>query len=406
MKLRSALFLLCLILLFAACGKSEKSKDEKMVSKTTEAPLRLIDKGIYALVLDSLASFDQMLNLQVNQIDGIEYLSFFDSNTSSFYIHNYESGALTKQVKLYSEGPNSVSVFMSPDYYLHTLDSIFIDTNFYGYFLINGKGEVLSRVSKGPDFSSEGIKLKFDQSSYLSEKGIHGTIKGHYRKVSDHFPLLRGTLKFTESGPTADSLGSEKLFDHYEEILSFLEQGQQEKKLYVNIHRHMMQHNGDLYATTVISDTIRVFRDQKLIRSIYAGVPGYDVIDYQTYFKNNEIIQGKNQMSTPTILHRPPRYESAFLDPQGKYLYRVMSHGTKPGISPHNGKEIAIISGATLLVINIETEERSYYELPVEEIEIRSYRSSAHFVSNKGIHFRVKEQDNEDQAEFRVFGVQ
>lgn len=406
MKLRSILLLLSTHLLLAACGNSEKSSDEKTAPTASKIPLQLIDKGIYTLSIDSLASFDEMFSLQVNEIEGTEYLSFFDSNTNSFYIHDYASGALIKQVKLYQEGPNAVSVFMRPDYYLHSLDSIFIDTNFYGYFLINGKAEVLSRVSKGPDFSSEGIKLKFDQSSYLSEKGIHGTVKGHFRKVADHFPLLRGTLKFTESRPIADSLSSKYLFDDYEAIMSFLEQGQREKKLYVNIHRHMMQHDGYLYATTVISDTIRVFRGDQLVRSIYAGVPDYEVIDYQTYFKNNEIIQGKNQMSKPTVLNQPPQYESSFIDPQGKFLYRVMSHGTKAGISPHNEKEIPVIFGATLLVIDLESEERYYIDLPVEEIQIRGFSFSVQFVSNDGIHFRVKEQDNEDQAEFRLFGIQ
>lgn len=395
---------LYVLLFLISCGKSEQQDSRKLSSELAEVPLQLKDKGIYALPLDSLASFDQMLNLQVNEIEGTEYLSFFDANTKSFYIHNYGSGVLIKQIKLYNEGPNSVSVFMSPNYYMHSLDSIYIDTNFYGYFLINGKGEVLSSVSKGPDFSSEGVKLKFDQSSYLSENGIHGTIKGHYRKVADHFPLMRGTLQFSETKPKADNTSAQQLFDNYEGILSFLEEAQKDKKLYVNIHRHMMHHDGNLYATSVISDSIRVFRNQILVESLYAGVPDFDVIDYLTYFRNNEIIQGKNQMGKPTVLNQPPQYESTFIDPQGKFIYRVLSHGTKPGISPYNGKEIPVISGATLLVIDLKTEERYYYELPVEEIQIRSYGSSAQFVSNKGIHFRVKEQDNEDQAEFRVFG--
>lgn len=404
MKLRSTLLPLCSLMLLAACGNNEKSKDEKTAPTATKIPLQLIDKGIYTLPIDSLASFDQTFGLQVNEIEGTQYISFFDSNTNSFYIHDYASGVLTKQVKLYQEGPNAVSVFMRPDYLLHSLDSIFIDTNFYGYFLINGKAEVLSRVSKGPDFSSEGIKLKFDQSSYLSEKGIHGTIKGHFRKVADHFPLLRGTLKFTENGPTADSLSSKDLFDDYEAIISFLKQGQREKKLYVNIHRHMMQHNGYLYATTVISDTIRVFRGDQLVRSIYAGVPGSQVVDYQTYFKNNEIRQGKGEVSKPIVLNQPPIYEHTLIDPQGRFIYRVMSHGTKAGISPYNGKEYPVIIGATLLVIDLMDEECYYIDLPVEEIQIRNFGSSALFISNQGIHFRVKEQDNEDQAEFRLFG--
>lgn len=402
--MRRVLFLLYPLLLFAACGKSEKSNEETPASEAPQVPLQIVDKGIYTLPLDSMASFDQMFNLQVNEINGTEYLSFFDPNTYSFYLHNYESGALTKQVKLYREGPNSLSVFMSPDYYLHSLDSIFIDANFYGYFLINGKGEIISKVSKGPDFSNEGIKLKFDQSSYLSEKGIHGTIKGHYRKQAEHFPFLRGTLDFNDTKPKTDSTRAKDLFSDYEGIMAFLEASKKEKKTYVKIHRHIM-HDGDyLYATSSISDSISVFRDQKLVKRLYAGVPSYEVIDFKTYFKNNEMIFGKGNVGKPTILNQPPIYESGFIDPQGKFMYRVMSHGTKAGISPYNGKEIPVIFGATLLVIDLETEERYYYDLPVEEVQIRSFGSSAQFVSNKGLHLRVKEQENEDQAEFRLFG--
>lgn len=396
--------MLCSLLLLLSCSDKHKQNNETELPVETEVPLKLIDKGVYTLPLDSLADFERLLNIQVNEIGGKEYLSFFDSNSNTFHIHDYESGTVIKKIRLAQEGPNKISVFMSPDYYLHSLDSVFIDTNFYGYFLINGKGEILSSVNKGPNFSSEEMKLKFDQSSYLSEKGIHGTVKGHFRKKTEHFPLLRGTLKFSEGKPKPDKLRSEALFDDYEEIMSLLDQAQKQKKLYGNVHRHIM-YNGDyLYATTVISDSIRVFRDQKLIKSIYAGVPSYEVIDYKTYFKNNEIIQGKGQMSKPTVLHQPPVYESTLMDPQGKFIYRVMSHGTKPGISPYNGKEIPVIHGATLLVINLEDGEHYYYELPVEEIQIKNYGSSSIFISNKGIHFRVKDQENEDKAQFRVFG--
>ncbi len=402
--MRRVLFLLYPLLVLASCGKSEKSVDAKVTPEVAQVPIQLVDKGIYTLPLDSLANFDQMFNLQVNEIDGTEYLSFFDTNTNSFYIHDYTSGTLTKQVKLYREGPNNVYVFMSPDYYLHSLDSIFIDTNFYGYFLINGNGEIISKASKGPNFRNEDIRLQFDQSSYLSEKGIHGSIEGHYKKQAAHFPFLRGTLDFSDTKPQADSSRAKDLFSDYEGIMSFLEEAKKENKSYVKIHRHMMYDGEFLYATSSISDSIRVFRDQTLVKSFYAGVPAYEVIDFATYLKNNEILFGKGQVGKPTILNQPPVYESAFIDPQGKFIYRVMSHGTKAGISPHNGKEVPVVFGATLLVIDLETEERYYYDLPVEEIQIRSFASSAQFVSNQGIHFRVKEQENEDQAEFRLFG--
>jgi hypothetical protein len=64
-------------------------------------------------------------------------------------------------------------------------------------------------------------------------------------------------------------------------------------------------------------------------------------------------------------------------------------------------KKIPEFNGATLLAIDLETKEIATFELPLDKIVIQTQV----FASSKGVHFRVKDQGNEDQVLFRIFGV-
>lgn len=400
------------LLFLVSCGTPAKDNTENKPVPESNKSIALVDKGIKTLPLDSLVDFERLMKIQIKEIDGIEYLSFYDRETASFYIHNYESGKLIQKTPLAQKGPDKVIIFILLDYYIHSLDSIFINAHGNGYFLVNSQGKVIEKSKKDTqDWRSSKFQITFDESSYLSERGLHGSVDRHQDKKVEHFPFVRGTFNFDTGKLKTDSLHARTIFHDYDGILEFLKNAKKQKKRYVNIHRSIMSHSEYLYATTNISDSIRVFKNQQLIKSIYAGLPDYKVTDYSTYLKNNEVIQtkiskNKGEYGGKVVLKQPPLYIRTQIDPQGKFIYRVVSHGTKAGIHPYDGSDIPVISGATLLVINLETEKHYRYELPIKEIDVAySFLYNAYFVSNAGIHFRVKEQENENQVKFRVFGM-
>lgn len=402
---------LLLLLLIVSCQKSDKQTETVTTPKPEEPSLSLQDKGIKTVSLDSLADFEDMQDPQINHIDGKQYLSFFDRDARSLYIHDYETGALDKKITLAQEGPDKVHVGFDLQYHVHSLDSILLNTA-YGCFLINSEAKLLASLnSKTPSYSSGAMQISFDQSSSLSKGKIHGSITPANYKYLEHFPFVRGTLNFTTGKLTTDSIHASAIFNDYEGIIDFLERAKKKKKSHVRIQRHIMKAKDHIYATTAISDSIRIFKDQKLIGSINASLPDYEVVDYLTYFKNNEMTMSKGLVRSKQVMNHPPIYKHTLIDPQGKFIYRFISHGTKAGMAiipdnkygiknPFNGTEIPVIKGATLLAINLNSGEHYQYELPIEEIDL-----SEPFVSNAGIHFRVKEQENEDRVQFRVFGM-
>ena len=117
------------------------------------------------------------------------------------------------------------------------------------------------------------------------------------------------------------------------------------------------------------------------------------------------MVSKPGEVSATTESNQPSFYTDMFIDPKGEYIYRIFSHGTRPSLHPVTGKEVPEITGATLLVIKTDTGEVYQMELPVDEIELKTLFNKGIFVSNRGIHFRVREQDNEDEVQFRVFGV-
>lgn len=164
-----------------------------------------------------------------------------------------------------------------------------------------------------------------------------------------------------------------------------------------------------IYTTTPISDSIYVFQDNDIVKSIYAGIPSITIADYKSYMPLMERIVNSNggsgSITNVIELNQPPYFTNLFLSPNHKYLYRLLSHGTKPKLNPYNNKEYPVITAASLLVLDLSTEEITSIELPVNELKIGVPISAGIFASNTGLHIQVKGQENENEIQFRVFGV-
>lgn len=395
---------LLLAFLAISCGQAtDKSQTTETPAIEEKEPLVIVDKGIKAFPVDDTANFEGLEQNQIREINGLIYFLYFDRASSAFYIHNYKTGALIKKVQLAKEGPDAVNILIA-EFYLHSLDSIYINTNFTGYYLINGKGKVLTKSGNGkPDFNSTRMKLQIDASSTVTENGIVGTIRGHHKKTTEHFPYLRGVLNIETGEVSPLSLRANAIFDDYDQIINFLTQNK--GKLFVSFQRYITKHKNYLYATTSIDDSIRVFKNEQLIKSIYMGIPELEIMDYLTYLKNFEIIQKKGEVDSKPFYNQPPLYGKMDISPDGNYIYRVITHGTRPAINPDSGLEFADLKGATLLILDIDKGERYTYELPADELNLSRSLIGRPFVSNEGIHFYIKDQEDENQVQYRVFGM-
>ena len=127
--------------------------------------ISLTNVGYKKFTLDSITT-NTNINFRLNKINDKEYLSFFNRENFSIYIYNYKSGKLLRKIKIHRNGLNAITIpFYSIEYYIHTLDSIFIST-IKNYYLLNSKGAILKKIT--PVIESKYIKVKkpiFDEST-------------------------------------------------------------------------------------------------------------------------------------------------------------------------------------------------------------------------------------------------
>ena len=400
-----SILLLSVIILIAitSCRKGEETVqiNEREVERFA---LEILDKGPVILALDHETDFQHLANLQLIEVQNKEYLSFYNRNTHSIYLYDYETKGLIKRIQLAKEGPNTVGIFSTINYFFHTLDSIFIRSMFHGSYLINTKAEVLQ---KRPDAILAGTKndgyLDFDLATRFIDNQIHCRIRYGALNIKDGALNSRVVIDMTSDSLLAESINERSFIKNYDAIRGI----EKEKgKSLIRMDQHFARDNDYIYASTPISDSIYVFKGDQLVNTIYTGVPDFEIADYRTYMDISEIEYFKGGVQRTAKPVQPPQFIGMFIDPAGEFIYRVLAHGTKPLYDENLKEDRPLIFGATLIIVNVKTEEMTSFELPVDEIELQTNIFSGNvFVSKKGIHFRVKDQENEDEVRFRVFGL-
>ena len=219
-------------------------------------------------------------------------------------------------------------------------------------------------------------------------------------------PFLRANIDWNLDSITSEFIKPESFIQHYEEIQSMRNE---KGRTIMPLQKHFVADDQYVYATTPISDSVYVFAGNELVKPIYASVPSETIADYKSYMPLRELIiessGGSGSVSGPSKMNQPPFFTNLYISPNHKYLYRILSHGTRPAINPTTNIEYAAIAAATLLVLDLTTEETASIVLPVNELKIDLSVSFGIFASNAGLHIQVSGQENEDQIQFRVFGV-
>jgi hypothetical protein len=277
-------------------------------------------------------------------------------------------------------------------------------------YLINEKAEVIKKlVPKGQKNltlrAAEGINsVSIDEASVYQNKLL--SVANNSQINQPDKPFLRALVNWDVGSITSETIQPQSFIKNHEEIQAIRNT---KGKTIIGLEKHFVADDQYVYVTTPISDSIYVFAGSELVKSIYAGIASTKIADYQSYMALKELkIQssgGNGSVSNILELNQPPYYTNLYLSPNKKYLYRILSEKTKPAIHPYSNAEYSAIAVASLIVIDLSTEDVTSFELPVDKLKISLPKSLGIFVSDEGLHFQVKEQENENEIQFRVFGI-
>ena len=391
----------CILTLFS-CQQEKKGTNE---SSTTQA-LTITDAGIKTLALEDGVNFEGLTALKLATIDDKEYITFYDRITHSIYLYDYETNNLFKKVSMEKDGPNAVK--NANKFFIHTIDSIFVDGSM-GIHLINSKGEVLTKKTKGsklhngmPLITSDSKFYRFHPDSRFKNGHIEMVISQMRRDIKNHEYAI---FNFEKDSIIEELVQTEEIINNFREIQKVQEEANERRESAYAINRFFASNKNYLYSNNSISDSLFLFKEGKLSKAIYAGVPTIEIANYSDYSTLQIIERYDNGARAFENPKQPPHYKSMLLSPDGQFIYRVLHHGTKPEFIQGEERPIPKPLGATLIVMDTETETLSYYDLPAGEIDLPLYFENSLFVSNEGIFFRVKDQQNEDQVQFRFFKV-
>jgi hypothetical protein len=370
-------------------------------SRTTES-LTISDEGIKTMFLENGVNFENLIDLKFTLINGEDYITFYDRITDSIFLYNYKTFDLFKKINIEKEGPNEVKNFSR--FFLHTLDSIFIDSSM-SIYLINSNSEVLIKKSSGskqrngvPMLDMDTPTFLFDNNSHFENGQIEMTIY-LFKRTGDSYE--RATFDFEKDSIVEKFVQTKTLIYNYNEVLKVKEEAKKRREGAFNIMRYFGSNKHYLFGSTSISDSLFLFKEGKPVKTIYAGVPKIDVANYSDYATIDMVDHFEGGMTLHKNPKQPAFYKNMLISPDGKFIYRLLYHGAKAKFVDGNEEAVPNPLGTTLIIVDTETKELNYYELPIKEIDIDSNL----FASNEGIFFRVKDQQNEDQVQFRFFKV-
>ena len=388
-KISSLLGLLGLLLI--GCGEEATSK------KTTSFKGELVQQNDKAFPLDLETRFDR-LNGQVVTVQDTLYFSFLNRENHSIYVYDFHTGSLRKKIALEKEGPNAApapSFYF--EYYIIDWNRILIN-NLQHYIMINDKGQVLNK-SLVPEstsyFSTETID--FDNATFIKDDmlicGLRRTLAQEGNPSYKRAIFQLDSLQLIEK-----SIDERDFVSEYGAILAKNTKNAELGGLQ-GFTSNFAQAKEQLYASYAINDSIFLFENGKQTNAFYAGNPKIKVANLDAFFANTVVETfGTGGVRVYRNPKQAPTYLGLFADFDGRYIYRIMSHGAIPEYNEQSKREMPKSIGMSLIVFDTYTKQSKAFDLPHENISVYGA-----FISDTGIHFPLKEQEKEDQKVYAVF---
>lgn len=401
-SLKHTLQILSLGALLYSCDAFDASKKQEPET----SPLKVLDLGTKSFPLDAETAIDYNSRFKVNIFDGKEYLTFSNRPTSRIYEFDYASGEPTRIIKLEKDGPNAVNLFFNIGMFFYSKDSILVDSGGFGYYLINGKGEVLRKFGLPPkenNLNPDCCPISFSNASFVEGKTVFGVQRSSVKDKPEVSEYTFGSIDISGDSKTKKLLKLSAFVPDYKEIIEM----EQAKDPWVIPFQPSFYKLGEfLYAASPISDTVHVFKDFELVDKYHIGNEAVELTDYRSLLLLNQIQQLKDGVQSVREVNQPPHFADVFVSPDGNLIYRILIEATKGKKVETLDYEIPEVAKASLVVFDKSSGQLTSFDLPVDDLDIPlSTQSRSIFVSSVGIHFETKEQQSEDRLDFRIFGV-
>lgn len=401
-SLKHTLQILSLGALLYSCDAFDASKKQEPET----SPLKVLDLGTKSFPLDAETAIDYNSRFKVNIFDGKEYLTFANRPTSRIYEFDYASGEPTRIIKMENDGPNAVNLFFNIGMFFHSKDSILVDSGGFGYYLINGKGEVLRKFGLPPKentLNPDCCPINFSNASFVEGKTVFGVQRSSVKDEPEVSEYTFGSIDISGDSKTKKLLKLSAFVPDYKEIIEM----EQAKDPWVIPFQPSFYKLGEfLYAASPISDTVHVFKDFELVDKYHMGNEAVELTDYRSLLLLNQIQQLKGGVQSVREVNQPPHFADVFVSPDGNLIYRILIEATKGKKVETLDYEIPEVAKASLVVFDKSSGRLTSFDLPVDDLDIPlSTQSRSIFVSSAGIHFETKEQQSEDRLDFRIFGV-
>jgi Domain of unknown function (DUF4221) len=389
---------LFLILIFINC-KNEEEND-----------VHLIENGYKEL---NFGGSSTIPNIRFQYIDNQGLVSFYDRDSHTINIFDYQTNNLINKIKLAKNGDNSISTpYYWLDYYIHNLDSIFIST-VKNIYLINDKGEILNKIT--PKINTNYFKINrpiFNETTSYKNGALSFETVVLLPDLKDTV-YLRINFDFFSNNIKEEYISIKEVLYDYENILN------KKKELFKKggfdmIPKHMVVNNDNFIISTPISDSIYIFKKGKLINKYLVSDSLIKLANYNQFFDRKEIIKSGNTSAIKDKTVQPPFFINMFIDKN--YLYRILSHGTrgrkvyKKDIYPKYlidsiSENDYVLKGASLCIFDLKTHINYVVSLPINELDI-SLENSIIFVTNQEIHIPTNtDKINSNSLTFKIYRI-
>lgn len=152
MKFLKNLLVFSLSILLFNCGSSFENKNNK-IEYVNKISLKKV--GEISFPLDTLSSNSYEASQYIEQVknDSVRrYFTFYNPNTHSIYVYDYDSRHLDFKIPLQKQGPNGVgTMFNASGYHIKSWDSIFIYSDNENKFSIVNKSGIVLKSHRLPD---------------------------------------------------------------------------------------------------------------------------------------------------------------------------------------------------------------------------------------------------------------
>ncbi len=392
--------LICWCVMLCLSCKTERSKQ-------TPKEYSLVRQTDKVFVLDNETAYDQLEDEKIVTINNIRYYCFFNRANYSIYIYNYDTSSLYRKIQLEREGSNGiVAPYFHVGFLVHDLNTIIINTNKFIY-IVNANGKIIKKAETTVESIIDDTCVQLDNTSYFEDNKLYTSLYTIVPNDVDDNPT-KGVFNFDTGSIEATYLENSVLVKNHDKIIERTKKWMTKYGTVISVGAFFAKDTNTLYASSLLNDSIYAFKNAKLQKTYYASDPNVTTANYTNFLDKHETeIKHLSDESSydGSKSTNCAYYTSMFIDPEYNWIYKILIHGTKTAIDPNTKEEFQVVRKASLVALNLSSETTKVFNIPLDVINLNDYYTNT-LVSNEGIHFSIKEPENENEKRYAVYKVE